>query len=84
MRLLDKWDIIVEHYAQADSKERIKSTFLLLWLSLPVTLPLTLLLFGGLKALFWASVCVGLIVLIGFIFKHPLVALLAIFLGTKL
>ena len=83
MRLLDKLDIIAEHYAQADSKERIKSTILLLWLSLPVTLPLALLLFGGVKALFWCAVCVGLVALIGVIIKYPLAALLALCLGIN-
>ena len=83
MRLLDKLDIIAEHYAQADSQERIKSTILLLWLSLPVTLPLALLLFGGVKALFWCAVCVGLVALIGVIIKYPLAALLALYLGIN-
>lgn len=83
MRLLNKLDIIAEHYAQADSKERIKSTILLLWLSLPVTLPLALLLFGGVKALFWCAVCVGLVALIGVIIKYPLAALLALYLGIN-
>ena len=83
MRLLDKLDIIAEHYAQADSKERIKSTILLLWLSLSVTLPLALLLFGGVKALFWCAVCVGLFALIGVIIKCPLAALLALYLGIN-
>lgn len=83
MRLLDKLDIIAEHYAQADSKERIKSTILLLWLSLPVTLPLALLLFGGVKALFWGVVCVGLVAFIGIIIKYPLAALLALYLGIN-
>ena len=48
-----------------------------------VLLPVMILLFGGVKALFWGVVCVGLVALIGVIIKYPLAALLALYLGTN-
>ena len=48
-----------------------------------VLLPVMILLFGGIKALFWGVVCVGLVALIGIIIKYPLAALLALYLGTN-
>ena len=48
-----------------------------------VLLPVMILLFGGIKALFWGVVCVGLVALIGVIIKYPLAALLALYLGTN-
>jgi hypothetical protein len=48
-----------------------------------VLLPVMILLFGGIKALFWGVVCVGLVALIGVIIKYPLAALLALYLGIN-
>lgn len=48
-----------------------------------VLLPVMILLFGGVKALFWGVVCVGLVALIGVIIKYPLAALLALYLGIN-
>ena len=48
-----------------------------------VLLPVMILLFGGIKALVWGVVCVGLVALIGVIIKYPLAALLALYLGTN-
>lgn len=48
-----------------------------------VLLPVMILLFGGIKALFWGVVCVGLVALIGIIIKYPLAALLALYLGIN-
>lgn len=48
-----------------------------------VLLPVMILLFGGIKALFWCVVCVGLVALIGVIIKYPLAALLALYLGIN-